>query len=264
MIMPCIKATSAGERCGSVAWVEGGRVLLGFPGAPGCTTTGVFAESVCCACAEGKSAISGMQTDTSAQKIGAVAPADQIFRLRQHKKSFTALSPHPLRCTHAITKMQKEAWRGTTAGRKSLDRDVHVKTARCGKLHPNGPACSISCRRSLVSAGKPHSPVFLRVAPNRLVYRAKEYPSGLILRRVRRAGGQLRYGRPARLDATVSNESGSRPGYTGSVPRPRPTIDERFRRDQTAMPTQAPNGGRGFRRRAAVDGHPQVVPKLPQ
>ena len=125
--MPCIKTTSAGERCGSVAWVEGGRVLLGFPGAPGCTTTGVFAESVCCACAGSKNKISGAHTDTSAQKTGAVTPADQIFRLRQHKKSFTALSPHPLRCTHAITKMQEEAWRDASASRKLLERDVKLK-----------------------------------------------------------------------------------------------------------------------------------------
>ena len=130
--MPCIKATSAGERCGSVAWVEGGRVLLGFPGAPGWTTTGVLAESVCCACAGSRNKISGAHTDTSAQKIGTAVRANQIFRLRQHKKSFTALSPHPFRCTHAITKMQKEAWRGTTASRKSLDRDVHVKRRAAG------------------------------------------------------------------------------------------------------------------------------------
>jgi hypothetical protein len=50
MIIPCMKLTSASERGGSVARVDGGSVLLGFPGAPGCTTTG-FAESVCCVCA---------------------------------------------------------------------------------------------------------------------------------------------------------------------------------------------------------------------
>jgi hypothetical protein len=35
MIMPCMNSTSACERGGSVALVEGGNVLLGFPGAPG-------------------------------------------------------------------------------------------------------------------------------------------------------------------------------------------------------------------------------------
>src|SRR6266581_9748339 len=46
MIMPCMNSTSACDRGGSLALVEGGSVLLGLPGAPGCTTTGV-AGSVC-------------------------------------------------------------------------------------------------------------------------------------------------------------------------------------------------------------------------
>src|SRR5260370_27046523 len=48
MIMPCMNSTSAFDRGGSVPFVDGGSVLLGLPGAPGCTTTGV-AGSVCCA-----------------------------------------------------------------------------------------------------------------------------------------------------------------------------------------------------------------------
>jgi hypothetical protein len=46
MIMPCMNCTSACDLGGSVALVDGGNVLLGLPGAPGCTTTG-FAGSVC-------------------------------------------------------------------------------------------------------------------------------------------------------------------------------------------------------------------------
>src|ERR1700757_2698856 len=46
MIMPCMNSTSACERGGSVPFVVGGSVLLGLPGAPGCTTTGL-AASVC-------------------------------------------------------------------------------------------------------------------------------------------------------------------------------------------------------------------------
>jgi len=42
-----MNSTSACDRGGSVALVEGGKVLLGWPGAPGCTTTG-FDGSVCC------------------------------------------------------------------------------------------------------------------------------------------------------------------------------------------------------------------------
>src|SRR5258708_2642796 len=46
MIMPCMNSTSACDRGGSLARVDGGSVLLGLPGAPGCTTTGV-APAVC-------------------------------------------------------------------------------------------------------------------------------------------------------------------------------------------------------------------------
>src|ERR1700693_689550 len=46
MIMPCMNSTSACDRGGSVALVDGGSVLLGLPGAPGCTTTGL-PGSVC-------------------------------------------------------------------------------------------------------------------------------------------------------------------------------------------------------------------------
>src|ERR1700741_4459309 len=46
MIMPCMNSTSACDLGGKVPFVDGGSVLLGWPGAPGCTTTG-FVESVC-------------------------------------------------------------------------------------------------------------------------------------------------------------------------------------------------------------------------
>ena len=40
MIIPCMNSTSARDFGGSVPRVDGGRVLLGFPGSPGCTMTG--------------------------------------------------------------------------------------------------------------------------------------------------------------------------------------------------------------------------------
>src|ERR1700690_1094944 len=49
MIMPCVNSTSACDNGGSVAFVDDGSVLLGLPGAPGCTTTGGVADSLCCA-----------------------------------------------------------------------------------------------------------------------------------------------------------------------------------------------------------------------
>jgi len=48
-----MNSTSAADRGGRVARVDGGNVLLGAPGAPGCTTTDC-AGLVCCARAVGK------------------------------------------------------------------------------------------------------------------------------------------------------------------------------------------------------------------
>src|SRR5271154_6732586 len=48
MIIPCMNSTSACDRAGKTPLVDGGRVLLGFPGAPGCTTTGPVAGFDCC------------------------------------------------------------------------------------------------------------------------------------------------------------------------------------------------------------------------
>ena|SRR6266536_749690 len=46
--MPCINSTFFGEAGGNVALVDGDRVRVGSPGAPGCTMTG-DAGSACCA-----------------------------------------------------------------------------------------------------------------------------------------------------------------------------------------------------------------------
>ena len=51
MIMPCMNSTSAGDGGGSIPFVEAGSRLVGWPGAPGWTTTGAEAESDCWACA---------------------------------------------------------------------------------------------------------------------------------------------------------------------------------------------------------------------
>src|ERR1043166_1758547 len=47
MIMPCMNSTSAGERGGSVPFVDGGKVLVGWPGAPGCTPPGAEESRAC-------------------------------------------------------------------------------------------------------------------------------------------------------------------------------------------------------------------------
>ncbi|MDQ6651977.1 MAG: hypothetical protein M3Y84_04445 [Acidobacteriota bacterium] len=44
-----MNSTSFGERGGSRALVDGGSFWVGWPGAPGCTTTGGAGDSACCA-----------------------------------------------------------------------------------------------------------------------------------------------------------------------------------------------------------------------
>src|ERR1700731_2533612 len=64
MIMSRINSASACDRGGSFALVDGESVLLGFPGAPGCTTTG-FAGSLCCARAVERKEAAGVPAASS-------------------------------------------------------------------------------------------------------------------------------------------------------------------------------------------------------
>src|SRR3981189_2372129 len=52
--MPFMNSTSACDRGGSVPFVVGGNVLLGLPGAPGCTITGFAPSASCARTLEGK------------------------------------------------------------------------------------------------------------------------------------------------------------------------------------------------------------------
>lgn len=77
-----MKATSAGECGGRVARVEDGNVLLGAPGAPGCTTTGL-AGSFCCPRAAGKKG--GQRLAASIAPIR-IHRAERGFELRSEQK----------------------------------------------------------------------------------------------------------------------------------------------------------------------------------
>src|SRR5579863_2862906 len=87
MIMPCMKSTSACERAGSVPFVEGGSVLLGLPGAPGCTTTGCEAEAVCAARAGKPDALAEGLAIKSSAANSAAPPAAQRLRWRVRRIS---------------------------------------------------------------------------------------------------------------------------------------------------------------------------------
>src|ERR1700722_594985 len=84
MIMPCMNSTSACDSGGSVALVEGGSVLLGFPGAPGCTTTGGVAESPCCARPEAqRKAVAALATSSMPHTTPAPVAALNFFSPRK-------------------------------------------------------------------------------------------------------------------------------------------------------------------------------------
>jgi len=78
--MPCMNCTSAGEAGGSVALVVGGRVRVGFPGAPGWTTTGV-AGSACCAQRPEEKALASLLADTSTAEHAATLSTTRISQV---------------------------------------------------------------------------------------------------------------------------------------------------------------------------------------
>src|SRR5215471_2602893 len=47
MIMPCMNSTFFGEAGGRTAVVDAGNVFVGWPGAPGCTMTGLLGLASC-------------------------------------------------------------------------------------------------------------------------------------------------------------------------------------------------------------------------
>lgn len=84
MIMPCMNFTSAAEGGGSTPLVEDGSVLLGMPGAPGCTTTGFGS-----ACASAEERSSGVKM-TAASSVARAMPAPKIFVWCQEGKEVSA------------------------------------------------------------------------------------------------------------------------------------------------------------------------------
>lgn len=92
MIMPCVNSTSACDRGGSAALVEGGSVLLGLPGAPGCTITGGGAESTCCARAgeENKPVVTFAASSTPHSNTDALAALNPFARRKLYISPFAS------------------------------------------------------------------------------------------------------------------------------------------------------------------------------
>src|ERR1700719_993216 len=87
MIIPCMKSTSACDRGGSVAFVDAGSLLLGLPGAPGCTTTGA-AESVLCAWAGERERLVAALAASSVLHSTAVPLVELTLHLHQGPQTF--------------------------------------------------------------------------------------------------------------------------------------------------------------------------------
>src|SRR5262249_10397609 len=77
-IMPCMNCTSAGEAGGSVPLTVGGRVRVGFPGAPGWTTTGGAGSVWCCAQRPKEKALASVLADTSTPEHAATLNTTRI------------------------------------------------------------------------------------------------------------------------------------------------------------------------------------------
>src|SRR5258707_11375404 len=86
MIMPCMNSTSADERGGNVPFAEGGSVLVGLPGAPGCTTTGV-AGADCCARVGEENGAGGALTASSMAQSSNDCLGERRFDLWRKRRS---------------------------------------------------------------------------------------------------------------------------------------------------------------------------------
>jgi len=73
--------TSAGEAGGSVALVVGGRTRVGFPGAPGWTTTGA-AGAACCAQTRKEDKLARVLAAASTHKNAATLDTTRISQVR--------------------------------------------------------------------------------------------------------------------------------------------------------------------------------------
>ena len=101
--------TSAGERGGSVALVDSGSVRVGWPGAPGCTTTGV-AGSACCAQTGSENKPARIPPAISTLRHVESFITDGSLRLLGMKSFDSTLVSQKLRWAHLITKRHQGHW----------------------------------------------------------------------------------------------------------------------------------------------------------
>src|SRR5262249_35026491 len=83
-----MNCTSAGETGGSVARVVGGRVRVGFPGAPGWTTTG-FDGVACCAKTCNENRLTRVLADASTHEYTATPNTTRISEVHLNLRGLT-------------------------------------------------------------------------------------------------------------------------------------------------------------------------------
>src|SRR5882724_7884146 len=103
MIMPCMNCTFAGELGGSVALVDGGSVRVGWPGAPGCTTTGVKG-SACCAQTGSENKPARVLPAISPLRHAETFITDRSLRLLLARKVLIDVEWSSIEVAHFITK----------------------------------------------------------------------------------------------------------------------------------------------------------------
>jgi hypothetical protein len=87
MIIPCMNSISACDGRGNVALVDAGSFLLGCPGAPGWTTTGVAAFAACARAEEDKKHEQILSATRNPESNGHPFPL-RCLRLRQIPQDF--------------------------------------------------------------------------------------------------------------------------------------------------------------------------------
>src|SRR6202161_4304569 len=115
-----MNSTSAADRAGRVARVDGGSVLLGAPGALGCTTTG-FAGSVCCARAGKEKKTTEM---LAASKVRTASRSEPGRSLRSRRKPA---------CLELVVRAEIPIWTDL----ESFHEIRNFKSVK-NKLEPNG------------------------------------------------------------------------------------------------------------------------------
>src|SRR5215470_3660924 len=83
-----MNCTSAGEAGGSVPLVVGGRIRVGFPGAPGWTTTG-GAGSVCCAQTRKEDRLARVLAAASTHEHAATLSTTRISQVHLTRRGLT-------------------------------------------------------------------------------------------------------------------------------------------------------------------------------